>query len=229
MHLQYGGSSVQPAPSPPRRIFYPAQPPYLINNWRATQAQNEYQDYTKYVRVIGGVASITNGGVLIRSHVDAPDGFYVITADRGLRDVIPEFGMYSSKSFPDVEAFRPPFQNMDISLPIYREEITSLLGFLNFLREGKDDVNCSSRVHMDHRTIADTKNSDRFYTFSCELPVKFDGLIFDATNLKLAFTEMLRYDCIHVWRDNSPSGYPPLVIGLDWDRCVLVEVERSKW
>lgn len=228
MLQQCGGVGAVGPATPPRRIIYPAQPPYLINNWRATQAQNEYQDFTKYVRVISGVASITNGGVLIRSHVDAPDGFYVITADRGLREVVPEYGMYSSRSFPDVEAFRPPFKDMDISLPIYREETTSILGFLNFLREGKEDVNVSSRVHMDHRTIADTKKPDRFFTFSCELPVKFEGLIFDTTNLKLAFTEMLRYDCVHVWRDNSPSAYPPLVIGLDWDRCVLVEVERGQ-
>ena len=214
-------------PAIPSKIIYPAQAAYLTNNWRNIQADNEYSEFTKFVRVVGGVANITSGKVLVRYFLDVPDGFYLLREDKGMIMVNPQFPIYS-RGFPDVEGVRPNFTLMDRTTPICKQELADFVGFLNYLRTGRVELKSGVRVVMDDtRIVGDAMYAEKFFTFSCDLPVKYGGLIFDANNLRLAFTEMLRYDHVYIGRENRPDYNTPLVVGLDWGHCVIVDAERS--
>lgn len=209
-----------------RRVIHLPQAPYLTNNWKTIQANDEYQEYTKYVRVTGGVANITNGKLLVRYYLGVQDGFYVFTEGKTMVEAIPEMRMRMYGGFPDVEAFRPDFPKLDRSNLIKMEEVSAFVGFLNFLREGEIELETNRRVHIEGNSVVDTRDINKRFNFSCEIPVNQEGMIFEVDNLRMAFIELLRYDQIQIGHDNRPEIDAPLVMGKDWGHCVLLGAEQ---
>jgi len=205
------------------------QPPYLTNNWRMILAADEYvRAENKYVRVhksfIGdtavNVASIINRGMIVRCPVPHPEGFYTINSNNELSKLDYEQSLSLYRNTKDVETLRPEFERLDSTPPFTKEDCAGFIEFLNHVRQ----ENKNHLILLGHEAAFLIHRQDVWYKFPYPLPVKGDGQVFCAYHLKLAFTEMLRYDYVFIGRDNrfGTSDYMPLVIGLDWSTCALV-------
>ena len=209
---------------PRLKAFKLEDPPYLINNWKMLQANADpYIIYNRYVKVADGVASITNGSVIIRSQTALPPGFYVITEDNEFVKTPPSED-YSWTRFPDVDAARPAFERIDYTPPMPKEEILRIIEFSNYARKNSRSGETNLYIRGDIMSMIGDEAS--WLKLPYPIPVKPAGLVFSAYDLKLAFTEMLRYDAIHIGYDNISSYKQPLVIGLDWGHCALCATGR---
>jgi len=201
------------------KMFKLDDPPYLINNWKMLQANADpYVVYNRYVKVSDGVASITNGSVIIRCQVPLPEGFYVITEDNEFVKT-PPCEDYSWTKFPDVDVARPAFDRIDYTPPFPRDEVLRIIEFANYARKNSRSGETNLFVRGDAMSMIGDENT--WLKLMHPIPVKPAGLVFSAYDLKLAFTEMLRYDAIHIGYDNVSTYKLPLVIGLDWGHCAL--------
>lgn len=213
------------------------QPAYLTNNWRAIQAAEQYVGYAKYIKVMGGVATITNGCILVRSRIDGlPDGFYefddtghLVDSSTSLIESVfrPYRNYYSStETPPDPEIVRPDFPNLTHTPPIAATEVREMIDFLNHVRgQHRSDTHCY--VFFEGSALISASNVNTWLKLSCEIPVNPDGGNFQTNMLRLILTDMLRYEHIFVGRDNrSPPEMNirmPLVFGLDWSSCGLIK------
>jgi len=205
--------------NPQLNAFKLEDPPYLINNWKMLQANTDpWQVFNRYIKVTEGVASITNGEIVIRCPVSLPTGFYIVTEENEFIKT-PPCEDYSWTRFPDVDAARPAFERMDYTPAIPREEVHRVVEFTNFVR--KNSRSGEVKVFLSGDALSMIGKEDNWLKLPYPIPVKPSGLVFSAYNLKLAFTEMLRYDAIHIGYDNVSMYKQPLVIGLDWGHCAL--------
>lgn len=216
------------------------QPAYLTNNWRAAQAAEQYARYSKYIKISQGVASVTNGVILLRSRLEGiPDGFYMFDDGGCLIDAGPDihqgifrtYGAYYSVSEipPDPDAIRPDFPNLTHTPPIQAAEVREMIDFLNHVRgQHRNDEYCL--VFFEGNALISASNVNTWLRLSCEIPVNPDGGNFQANMLRLILTDMLRYEHIFVGRDNrSPPEINirmPLVFGLDWSSCGIIKPGR---
>ena len=97
LHAQQNPQTVeqlaQRGPQQQQLLPLPAQqqiPPYLINNWKRVLAHAE--EYLAKIRIINGVATITDGKIILRSPVNLSDGFYQIGQGNQLRQYIQPSG-----------------------------------------------------------------------------------------------------------------------------------------
>lgn len=206
------------------------QPGFLLSNWRMLQASatNSCHDYTKHIKALNGVLTINNGNVLIRSFHDViEDGFYIMNSyDELIRSSPEVFGC--KYYFPDVEVLKPDFPSLD-RVQIDREEAHLFIDYLNYIRQSNDIISNRTSVILSGEGAIKRKNGYQqdevlpTFSFSCKLPVNSHRLVFDALNLKIAFTEMLRYDRFFIGYNSLTKGdESPLVMGLDWGRCSLI-------
>lgn len=188
----------------------PNEPKFFRENWKKLLASSAKDKY-KVVRVREKVATITNGTTLLRSPVDAKDGFYTVGSHN-------QFIPYLSKdwlSFPDTDQIRPDFDSLKPTCQLPREHIGQIIQFCEMIRQRKGNI------VMDKDGLAFVQEPKFAYNF----PLNCKGeLFFNPTNLKLALTEMLRYDFVYMARESTmfEENTSPLIFGHDWTRCALV-------
>lgn len=204
-----------------------AQPNFITNNWRMIQAYDgdtyTTEDY-KYITVKSGVVTVRGYNMILRSPLPLPDGHYNITERNEAVLLTPSELTDAYRFSKDVDIIRPTFNQIEASAPITRDEIMRFIEFLSHVRQ----ENKRHLVVMGHEAAYMVHRQDMWYKFPITLPVKGDGLVFEANHLKLAFTEMLRYDHVFIGRDNrfGADSKLPLIIGLDWEHCALIMHKR---
>lgn len=203
------------------------EPAFLRDNWKKilASAVRDGRDELRYVRVINGVANITNGAVLVRQKADLPDGFYTLDENNGL--VVADYARWMT--YPDVQALCPNFNNMRHTpaeeghpQAIRNEHIGQLLVFLSKVRE--HDSRRIETVLIDGFSVYPSKRHTldmEFRNLPCPLPIK-EPLMFNAEKLQLALIEMLRYDAITIAYEDRPDRHTPLFLGKSWDQCALL-------
>lgn len=222
-----------------------SQAPYLTNNWKSVQVSDSY-DFSQFIKIQEGVATLTNGESLLRCRVPAvPNGFYtlddnniLVDAEDELRAQVAERNLYypssyTRSSFPDPESVRPNFKMLTHTPPIARDEVRVIMDFLNHVRASydNDDVHSPALVCIEGATISSWKDSQVWLQLSCEIPVNTGGEVFGANRLRQLMTDMLRYERIFIGKDHRPVGidpvsYAPLVLGVDWSSCGIIKPRR---
>lgn len=202
------------------------QPDFLTNNWKMLQANSEYygSSSNRFVKVKGGVISITNGSIVVRCPVGLPDGFYVISEDNEFVGGDPRQD-YPWYSFPDCDAIMPNFKTLDYTPPLPKKaqgevDILTIVEYCNFVR--KSSTGSRSRVAIEGDTLIAIDVRESWLTLPFIIPVNTGSLVFEAYDLKLVFTEMLRYDAVHIGFDNYLPNNKTLVVGRDWGHCALL-------
>lgn len=199
------------------------EPNYLRENWKALLGASA-RDELKFVRVIGGVANVTNGSVLLRSPVgQVPDGFYVISPSN---DLVPAPTGSSPRwlAYPDVETCRPRFDKMQPSPVIAQTIVRELLDFAEVVRRATSRY--ESRIVMDRGGFFAAGE----LSFNMPFPILNSGeeILLDPLQLRLLLTDMLRYENgIVIAKEAGPDT--PVVFGLDWGHCGLIRPLADRW
>lgn len=221
------------------------QAPYLTNNWKSIQV-SDVNDYSRFIKIHGGVATLTNGESLLRCRVPSiPDGFYtldegniLIDAEEELREHVAEKHSYYATSytrsaFPDPESVRPNFKELSHTPPILRDEVRVIMDFLNHVRSSydSDESYRPALVGIEGSVISSWQDHNVWLQLSCEWPVNAGGEVFGANRLRQVMTDMLRYEHIFIGKDRRPVGIDPvssgpLVVGLDWSSCGIIKSRR---
>lgn len=175
----------------------------------------------QFVRVINKTANIFNGPVLLRRHVDIPDGFYDINIDGSLSLVRYPYGT----GYPDMGAVKPPFKEMAPSCLINSSEIGKMKAVADevFKKRGTLVIDKDSMFCEEDRSVG------LAYPFKLTFPIRLNPRHFSIIML-----EMLQYPQIKFLRD-VPTGLTqepenvvtPLVIGVDWGSCALIKPHRG--
>jgi hypothetical protein len=187
------------------------EPPFLRENWKKVLASATREDL-RVVRVTGRVASVTNSSILLRCPVDMPDGFYHVSNQNELFPT-KAFGWMT---YPDVEQVRPSFEAMKPLSLIARDATTAFITLCDAARAVHADI------LVDGRGMCFVQNSA--HHVQCPLGVSGEGLIFNASHLKLALVEALRYDSVYLWKEERLDfSATPLVFGHNWGCCSLIQ------
>lgn len=197
------------------------QPEYLTNNWKVLQANSEvYYASTihKFAKVKGGVISVSNGNTVIRCPAALQDGFYAISDENEFIRVEPSsHGAWNR--FPDYDAGMPNFANLDYTPPITKEVVSTIIEYMNFVRK---HCRYSARIMAEGNTLIAVDLENSWLSLPHPVPIqRNDNLMFNALELKIVFTEMMRYDAVHIGFDNHLVDNKTLVIGKDWGHCAL--------
>jgi len=196
-----------------------SEPPFLRNNWKRVFATGE--EKYRYVRILRGVANVTNAHVLLRTKMPGfSDGFYSFGPSGGLVSTEPK----QMLGFPDTETLRPRAEHMASSHAIQNEHVHKLVMFADEVI-GQDRYKRYDypEVVLDSQGMYARCNSNVFIQFKFPLPFSGDGVAVKADHLKMALTECLRYDQIFIAHENNPDKKCPVFFGVDWDCCALVE------
>lgn len=200
------------------------QPAYLTHNWKLLQASsyNAYSIKNRMVKVFGGIASITNGDAVIRCPVNLPDGFYLISEENEFVTESPRRSGYNWDRFPDVDAAMPDFKALDYTPPITRDKIGEIVEYMDFIRKHAS----YERVLVEGDLLIAQGLDESWLRLPHVVPIRGDGIVFDASIFKIIFKEMLRYDFVHIGFDNTLIDNNVLVIGKDWGHCALCSGRR---
>jgi hypothetical protein len=198
------------------------------------QAHNIHEEYVKFIKVTNGVISLTNGNAIIRYFCSSiPDGFYKLNNHNLLikADIINPY--VKLRYYPDIDIAKPQFEFLDRVL-LDRSTVQLFIEFINYIRQSNDMARDKTYIALDqygaklHRMYysyrPDIETLPEF-NFPEPLPINGHSIVFDANNLKIVFTEMLRYDHIYIGYDNRAieDMHRPLVLGLDWGHCALIK------
>jgi len=192
---------------------------FLHQNWRATLA-HDCPAEQRYIRVEDDVATICNRALSIRVPVAAPDGFYLLN-DAGA--LVPVMHSIAWQAYPDRLSMYQDFSKAVWSAPISHDLAREFVVWVEMVRK------VPKTVYFDKIGAFTPGEGPRFdfaTMIGAELPLSGEELAFDAYQLKLAFTEMLRYDYFYLGREVRPHGDGPLVIGHDWSRCAMIIPRR---
>lgn len=202
---------------------------FLRNNWKVLLG-NDCAEGLRFIKVSRGVASVTNGAVLLRAATPGlVDGFYVLDDSCGYRQLPP--GSLGWLNYPDIDAVMPDFSKMVPTPKIPKEVVHELVVFCGIaIRHKNEDTYYSS----DRHSIVMQGNGfcfshDPNYSFAMpfnNLPLGV-GVYLDPANLKIALTEMMRYDEIVVSRAER-WNHSPIVFGRSWEACAIVKPMKDQ-
>lgn len=200
----------------------PEEPKYIRENWRRILA-TDCPEHMRFVLIgDGGVATITNGKVLIRSRLDAPhhDGLYYIS-NQG--DLVPlprrgELGRY-----PDVNKVMPDFAKLAARRSQWNTMFNKdIAKFLQFCEEARS-LQSIIKINRDSAVALAEPETVRFeFNFGDWINAHVDP-----DYLKLALIDMLKYEFIRIAREDHLRKDTPIVLGLNWDKCALVMPQRG--
>ena len=205
----------------------------FLENWKRVMATAP--SIMKMVRVINGVATVTNGRVFLRCPAgEVEDGFYKMVSTENRLIPITEFDhdrVWSKSSsyyysdnpslyFPDIEQFNPGFDRLKPFCALDKKLIQNIMSICNHVRK----VDGNLLLGDNYLTMQQRPHSDLTLTYNFSVP-NGDEYIISPEELKLALIEMLRYDQVYLARKESDSPQP-LVIGLNWNRCALLAVDK---
>lgn len=179
------------------------------------------RDHLKVVRVIGGTANITNGHVLLRRKVSAPDGVYDVNMDGSLSPTTYEYGM----QYPDLEMIRPPFEKMAPYCQIPHDVIGQLIKLCQEAQRIRGDL------VIEKGGVFMYQNPNINMPFSFNLP---KSVMVNPKYFEVALIEMLQYPFVYLLQQEKKStdseGFKaPLVLGMDWGSCALIMPMNSDY
>lgn len=188
---------------------------FLINNWRQIMANGPRG--LGCFSVDREVATICTTRLVIRCPFTVADGFYVFG-----RDDKPAPVLYRSwQGYPHPRSMWEDFAAMRAGPQIHRGLCESIIVWLEQARRTKEDV-------MLDEHGAFLRDGSAHFNFAelsgVPLPIAGEEIRMDPLLLKLAFTEMLRYDFFYILRSMAPEreGRVPLVLGHNWDQCAMI-------
>jgi len=215
--------SLEQRVTPPRLFLQ--DPPYLVENWKAilgAEALPPQIVESSMILVVDGVASILNPHIIVRCQLPVPDGCYHIGP---ANELLP---LHAEAPVKDPGRIRPHFQAMSISQQIPRIEVHKFLNFISEVRQSDISGRLEGKVYFDETSVicrSDPRLQFRFTGVGGQLiplPVRGEPVLVDAKLLKLALTEMLRYDSIVIAYENRLDRFSPVFFGQNWDGCALV-------
>lgn len=186
---------------------------FYLKNWKKVLSRAD--SYLAKIRVIGKIASIIDGKIIIRCPLNLPDGFYLITRENEFRPEPAKDMKQPWKAYPDAGCYEPPFENMHDFTKLSKENI---LGLIRFTEEARI-ANCLS-INFHPQGFVYRSNNQEFY-FRHEMKLQ-SQLLIDPENLVLSLKEMLRYDFVSMFVE-SWDAKSPLIIGHNWRECVLIK------
>jgi len=187
------------------------EPKFFRENWKKVMASTEQSKY-KLIRVRDKVASITNGKILLRTPVPEDDGFYTLGS---YNQMLPNQD-HQWMSYPDIDQSRPDFDKLKPTCQIPREVLGQMGQFCEAVRQRK------GLVMMDVNGMSMVQDGNLAYNYPFNIK---NEEIFNPNHLKLALTEMLRYDFVYVAKERGSlyvEDTYPLILGHDWGRCALI-------
>lgn len=214
-----------PAPLVPRpgQLFALNQPRYATENWKMIlglfDPHDPHNARIRHIQIFNRVASIRQQKILIRTPINLPNGFYELTTTGEL-----------AYAGPCDEDIRNPFtKDAPFSERIARESIAKLLGWVNWRREEHEEPEKCVLV-FDQPGIYDEASSKFTFQFkslvrpggTVQLPIVGDPLFVKAFHLRLALTEVTRYDTVVIAYERSPDELRPIFIGRSWSECAVV-------
>ena len=172
------------------------------------------RDDLRCIRVLNQTLNATNGHILIRRPVDAPDGLYKINLRGELVPLgVPE-GNGLLNNYPDLELIKPAFDTMKPLCTIPRE----VVGNINIRLKDADSEQCSM---SDAGLFTDLETPSLGFPFN--LPTR---VFLNKVYLSIIMTEMMQYEAICLLREIRPTDgeflRTPLVFGLNWGSCALI-------
>jgi len=181
----------------------------------ATIKDDYDKSHLQFVRVLDKTANITNGNMLLRRYVDAPNGLYNIEIDGCLSPTTPKFS--PGNAYPDLELMRPPLEKLKPFCNITRAALSQFIMFCQEVRKAWGDV------IVDKDSMWMKQNPLTIFRFPFNVP---HPIIINPVFLEIAFIEMLQYPEIYLLReidtDLGVDQVTPVVFGVDWGSCALI-------
>lgn len=182
--------------------------------------------YLKIVRILNGVASLTDGVVLLRRSVmthegqAVPDGCYDVRLGGELTPTQnPDWMRY-----PDIELCRPDGINPGSGKPQLKPLCQLTSEFLGFVVPLVQDIRTKYKgtVVMDKDGIRMQQNAAIGIQFPFNLP---EPVVVNPFYLEFVLIEMLQYPTVYLLRETregEADQRSPLIFGLNWANCGLV-------
>jgi hypothetical protein len=196
--------------------FMRIQGPEFTNNWKAIVASAP-DGWLKCIRAIGGVLNITNcTNVLIRLRCDSvPDGFYAVSE----KDVRIHGGHSNLRGYPDVELAHPHPERKGSRVGMDHATVNQFLAYLAEVKKHRGSVS----IRSDHANMVQQPN----YVFPFPFGVEKEAAV-DPKYAIMAFMEARRYkEGFFIMRQVSENKNMPLIIGHDWDHCIVLMTHNS--
>jgi len=200
------------------------EPRFLKENWKVVLG-NECPVHLRFVRVISGVANITNGVVLIRLATSyLPDGFYIIGEGGVFNNVAPGSSP-KWMTYPDVQTCSPTFHTLTPSQPIPFQIVSEAISFVEHVRRQADTGTYGYRTNVVMMRDGLFMSTDPKVSFALPLHNLPTGneIALSPLHLKMALVEMLRYQETFISQDGTRGGDSPVIFGKDWGHCALVK------
>ena len=185
------------------------------------------KSYLKMVRVRDGVASITDGKILLRRSMLVPDeqkpGFMRAAMPDGAYDVkiggalVPTYRSDWMK-YPDIDLIKP--RNFEDLKPLCTINNEMIGMFIEYLEEVKKH---DGTIVIDNAGIwmIQNKTFGIAFPFNIGMPISLDPEL-----LQVVFIELTRYPHVFMTREFRPADedkqITPLIFGLNWLHCGLI-------
>jgi hypothetical protein len=177
------------------------------------------KEHLKAVRVLNGIANITNMSILIRRNIGGaiPDGFYNVGLGGALS---PVHFIQNHKGYPDLEPFNPGAKATPLCV-LKHEFILHLLGTVQQIRDLDGTV-------VIYKNVLYMKQDNKIgIEFEFNMP---EPMCLSPYYLEAVLTEMLQYPEVQMLRvlDKVDGEIEtPVLIGVSWDCCGLISPRRS--
>lgn len=211
----------------------PVKPDPYIENWRTVLGTAS--NHLKFVRILNGVGTVTNGSVLLRAPIAVEDGFYKLVGAGACR-MLPVVDIqssilestseqsrwYSPKYYPDIDQFNPRLESAPILSYILKEDVFAMMNLCQDVLQDRAQGDKYLIALCDkYMTSMETPLHEKYtMDFNFSIP---DGeiLIVEGHALKMALTECSKYHSVAV-RVRKTKYSTTLVLGDSWRACALV-------
>lgn len=183
------------------------------------------EDNVRAVRVIDGIASITDGKtILIRRRLTnpIPDGFYDVKLSGELS---PVKDVYSYRGFPDLLPFRPS-EKSQMLCKMTNVFIGEYL--MRFVREIYDN---QGTVGFNKESVYMVQNPEKKIEYPFNLS---ERTMFKPHLLTMILTEMIQYPEIAIFRnireEDGDRQITSVAFGTGWDSCgIIAPLNPNSW
>jgi hypothetical protein len=175
----------------------------------------------KYVMVHDKVANLTNGKLLLRRRVNAPNGLYDINADGSLSPA----NVAEHTSYPNVLTLEQAVNQatdqtrgiyVHVSPPIPSEALGMLKAMCDAIVTRSGDLILSREAAW----MEQDPTVNMMFGFGLPTDTKVNPKL-----LAIALVEMAQYSFVYLKQEIRPKDKEPstpLILGLDWGSCALI-------
>lgn len=196
------------------------QPPFLVENMKAVVAgaKKLAMQCLRVTKSSGAtVANVASELVLMRTTIsdDIAAGAYILSKEP---TKAPPRSHWSG--YPDVDLVQPDFAEMAKYQPAImdRNVCGQFLTFCQAVRSVRGQV----VIEKDSAFMIQDPTKRFNYPFNIQ-----DRCIANPDSLIHAFKEAQRYDFVYIGRQKSDERCMPLVIGRNWNNCVLISTQSG--